>query len=276
MGAPPPEGSPWDLPFAEAPLAFVDLEMTGLDHENDRVVEVCIDRVVGDRRVEILSTLVKPPERCGGNAHVHGLDADALAKAPSFGEIAPAIEKILDGAILVAHGAIWDVRFLQAEMKRLGRPFKIAHYIDTLSLTRRAFAFSTHSLDALCVQFGIQRGIAHRAEHDVVALRAVFAKCIESLAPATPRDLWEVRISERHARPEIVQACVQMLEAGPETALEIVYRPARKPPQNIVLVVTAVRPDLDPPRVIGYQLPGRGRRELRADRILRVTPVERP
>ena len=31
--------------------------------------------------------------------------------------------------------------------------------------------------------------------------------------------------------------------------------------------------DLDPPRVIGYQLPGRGRRELRADRILRVDPA---
>lgn len=276
MGAPPPQGSPWDLPVSEAPFAFVDLEMTGLDHEHDRVVEVCIDRVVGNERVEQLCTLVKPSERCGGNAHVHGLDADALAQAPSFGEIAPAIEKILDGAILVAHGAIWDVRFLHAEMKRLHRPFKISHYIDTLSLTRRAFALSTHSLDALCIHFGIARGIAHRAEHDVVALRAVFAKCIESLAPVTPRDLWEVRIAERHARPEIVQACLQVLETGAERTLEIVYRPARKPPQNIVLVVTAVLPDLDPPRVIGYQLPGRGRRELRADRILRVTPVERP
>ena len=36
----------------------------------------------------------------------------------------------------------------------------------------------------------------------------------------------------------------------------------------MVLVEIAV--GLDPPRVIGYQLPGRGRRELRADRILRI------
>jgi len=36
------------------------------------------------------------------------------------------------------------------------------------------------------------------------------------------------------------------------------------------MVVTAIELDLDPPRVIGYQLPGRGRRELRADRILRI------
>ena len=37
--------------MAEAPLAFLDLEMTGLDPESDRVVEVCIDRVVGGNRV---------------------------------------------------------------------------------------------------------------------------------------------------------------------------------------------------------------------------------
>ena len=36
----PPAGEPWDLPLAEAPLAFVDLEMTGLDASKDRVVEV--------------------------------------------------------------------------------------------------------------------------------------------------------------------------------------------------------------------------------------------
>jgi DNA polymerase-3 subunit epsilon len=39
------------------------------------------------------------------------------------------------------------------------------------------------------------------------------------------------------------------------------------------MVLTLVRSDLDPPRVMGYQLPGRGRRELRADRILRVDPA---
>ena len=39
------------------------------------------------------------------------------------------------------------------------------------------------------------------------------------------------------------------------------------------MVLLEVRSDLDPPRVVGYQLPGRGRRQLRADRILRVEPA---
>lgn len=271
MGAPPPEGAPWDSPLAETPFAFVDLEMTGLDAQNDRVVEVCVDRVVAGERTEQLCTLVKPPERAGGNAQIHGLDADVLASAPSFADIADQVEKILEGAIVVAHGAIWDVRFLEAEMKRLERPFRIEHYIDTLSLSRRSFALPGHSLDALCTHFGIDRGTAHRAESDVLALRKVFEKCVASLEPKSARDLWEVRIAERHARPEIVRICTESLQQE----LQITYRPARKPPEEILLVVTAVRADLDPPRVIGYQLPGRGRRELRADRILRVHPVPR-
>ena len=34
--APPPDAPPWSLPVQEAPLAFVDLEMTGLDVARDR------------------------------------------------------------------------------------------------------------------------------------------------------------------------------------------------------------------------------------------------
>jgi len=42
------------------------------------------------------------------------------------------------------------------------------------------------------------------------------------------------------------------------------------------MVLVEIIAGLDPPRVIGYQLPGRGRRELRADRILRIEPVPPP
>ena len=48
------------------------------------------------------------------------------------------------------------------------------------------------------------------------------------------------------------------------------YRPARRRPEELVFCVTGVRTDLDPPRVLGYLLPSRSRRELRADRILAI------
>lgn len=270
----PPAGPPWDLPIAEAPLAFVDLEMTGLDAVHDRVVEVCIERVVGGERQKLLSTLVDPGERVGGASHVHGLDANALAGAPRFEAIAGEVLATLEGAILVAHAAVWDVRFIAAELRRAGIATRVEHYLDTLVLARRSFAFHSYSLDALCRELAIDRGQAHRAESDVRAMRTVFDRCVGVLAPVSARDLWEVRIGERRARQAIVDACEAAAKHG--APVVVTYRAARRPPEDLSMVLIEVRSDLDPPGVVGYQLPGRGRRQLRADRILRVEPAPPP
>lgn len=278
--APPPPGSPWDLPVSESPFAFVDLEMTGLDVKRDRVIELCIERTVGGKVVDRVETLVSPydgphalPSKVG-NEHVHGITAEALATAPRFEEIAEDVLRVIDGAILVAHAAAWDVSFLTMELERAGRPTPLAHYLDTLVLARRAFAFPSYSLDALCTQLSLERGRAHRAGADVAAMRLVFDRTIEPLAPVSARDLWEVRVAERRARAAIVSACVAAVEKG--APIELTYRPSKRKPEPMTMVLTEVRADLDPPRVIGYQLPGRGRRDLRSDRILRVGPPPAP
>jgi DNA polymerase-3 subunit epsilon len=267
----PPPGPPWDAPLGEAPLAFVDLEMTGLDVKVDRVVEICIERVVGGARVGSIATLVHPIERVGGASHVHGIDEAALAGAPAFAAIAPDVIRLLDGAIVVAHAASWDVRFILAELARAGTELALPFFLDTLTLARRAFAFHSYSLASLCRELSIDPGHAHRAESDVRALRAIFDRCVGILAPTSARDLWEVRIGERRARAAIVDACESAAKHG--AVVELTYRPSRRAPEPIRMVILEVRSDLDPPRVLGYQLPGRGRRELRADRILRIEPA---
>jgi DNA polymerase-3 subunit epsilon len=272
----PPEGPPWDSPLAEAPLAFVDLEMTGLDAKKDRVVEVCIERVRGALLEDRIHSLIRPDDvgegREIGNVHVHGIDAAALATAPTFVEIADRVAALLDGGVFVAHGAAWDIGFVEAEMSRAGRPLTVPFYLDTLTLSRRAFGLPRHSLDALRVHFGFDTARAHRADADVQTLRDVFGRCVAALEPVTPRDLWEVRIAERRAREHVLALCKDALDHGREVTL--VYRARARPAEPLRMVVTAIDLGLDPPRVIGYQLPGRGRRELRADRILRVDPSE--
>lgn len=264
----PPEGPPWDLPVEEAPLVLVDLEMTGLDFEKDHIVELCLERWVGDRIERRVESLVRPPSRVGHNAHVHGLDAEQLAAAPPFAELAVEVEDTLRGGIVVAHAAQWDVGFLRAELSRAGRAPDVPFFLDTLVLSRRAFALPNHSLDALCAELGIERGQAHRAGADVRAMRHVFVKCLEVLAPKSPRDLWDVRIAERKARPAILEACARAAQT--RAPVRITYRPSHRGAMELVLVVQELQLDANPPRVVGYDLPGRGRRVLRADRILQI------
>ena len=181
---------------------------------------------------------------------------------------------LFDGAILVAHGASWDVSFLEAEMARAGTPMPLPFYVDTLNLSRRTFALAKHSLDALREHFGLDRSRAHRADSDVAALRAVWEKCVAVLEPKTPRDVWEVRIAERKAREQILAECTEAIAAGgPRHGCVPAPREA---PGALQMVLVEIVAGLDPPRVIGYQLPGRGRRELRADRILRIETAIEP
>jgi DNA polymerase III subunit epsilon len=270
--AEPPAGSPWDEQIERAPLVFLDLEMTGLRPETDRVIEICAERVKGDELVASLASLVRPESGAFGNAHVHGIDPRELDTAPTFAELCDRVEQVMEGAIVVAHAAAWDVAFIEAELARARRPRRVLHYLDTLVLSRRAFALPSHSLASLCSALGVHRERAHRAEDDVHALRRVFRKIVEVLAPSTPRDLWHVRIGERHARPALVAAALRAAEQDEPVRMR--YRPARRGPEDLLVRVTGVRTDLDPPRVLGYLPPSRSRRELRADRILAIEPLE--
>ena len=87
--------------------------MSGLDVSKDRVIEVCIKKVRGDAVVSTFTSLVKPDAVIVANSHIHGIQADELERAPLFIDIAARIRQELEGAIFVAHGAIWDVRFLE-------------------------------------------------------------------------------------------------------------------------------------------------------------------
>src|SRR5271165_1200822 len=99
--------------------------MTGLDASRDRVVEICVERVMGGRRTGFLCTLLDPGERVGGAAHVHGIDAAKVSGAPRFESVARDVRELLDGATLVAHAAAWDVRFLAEEFRRAGAAFDV-------------------------------------------------------------------------------------------------------------------------------------------------------
>jgi DNA polymerase-3 subunit epsilon len=274
----PPPGPPWDGPIDAATIAFVDLEMTGLDSSSDRVIEVCVERVRGGVLEEQLCTLVRPDDGRFGNEHIHGISAADLAEAPTFGAIEGELSRLLSGAVLVAHGAKYDVAFLEAELSRLPRGSReekppllgLGFHLDTLTLTRRVYGFKSHALAALAKELGIEVGRSHRAADDVRTLRRVFEAVVKELKPASLRDLWHVKIGKKIARPSVLDA----LEAAKVAAspVRVRYRPSGKAPVDLVLMVTAVQRELDPPQVLGYLLPGRGRRSLRADRILTVGP----
>jgi DNA polymerase-3 subunit epsilon len=148
---------------------FFDTETTGLNPESgDRIVEIgCIEmvnrRLTGETRHVYLN-----PERKGSEEaiKIHGLTDAFLADKPKFAEVADDILGFLAGAEVVIHNAAFDVGFLNAELKRLGRaPFHTvaARVTDTLLMAREIFPGKANSLDALCKRLEVDN--THRSLH---------------------------------------------------------------------------------------------------------------
>jgi DNA polymerase-3 subunit epsilon len=148
---------------------FLDTETTGLNPESgDRIVEIgCIEmvsrRLTGETRHVYLN-----PERKGSEeaTKVHGLTDEFLADKPKFAEVADDLLGFLAGAEIVIHNAAFDVGFLNAELKRLGRqPFHTvaAKVTDTLLMAREMFPGKANSLDALCKRLEVDN--THRTLH---------------------------------------------------------------------------------------------------------------
>ena len=100
----------------------LDTETTGLDPaDGHRIVEVaCVELFNHVPTGRVFHRYVNPERDVSADATaVHGLTAEFLAQHPPFGAIAGELRAFLAGDRLVIHNAEFDLRFLNAELKRL-------------------------------------------------------------------------------------------------------------------------------------------------------------
>jgi DNA polymerase-3 subunit epsilon len=144
-----------------------DTETTGLNPMGgDRMVEIgCVEIV---NRVETgrhFHCYFNPERDMPFEAEaVHGLSSIFLSDKPLFGEKVEELLHFIEDSPLVAHNASFDFGFLNLELERCSRPgVSIHRMVDTLALARSRHPGAKHSLDALCMRFGIDR--SHRIKH---------------------------------------------------------------------------------------------------------------
>jgi len=157
-----------DQPLAETTFAVFDVETTGLSPAyGDRVCEVACVRLTGDLEVERFVSFVDPGRSLSlGAAAVNGITPEMLAGAPPFAAIAGQLLALLDGAVLVAHNAPFDLGFLAMELEIAHVPPPEGEVVDTLTLARRVFRFPRNGLQAVAHALQIEAGAAHRAMGD--------------------------------------------------------------------------------------------------------------
>ncbi len=118
----------------ERPLAFFDLETTGLSLSNDKIVEIAIVKLMpnGDRveRRKLINPEMPIPQEATA---IHGITDDMVKDAPAFKQLAKGILEFLEGCDLGGYNCNrFDIPMLVEEFLRAGYDvdFENRHFVD--------------------------------------------------------------------------------------------------------------------------------------------------
>lgn len=102
------------------PIAFLDLETTGMDIVRDRIVEISIIKVAVNNQEETKTWLVNPEMPIpAASIAIHGITDEKVKDAPTFKELAKVIAKFIEGCDLVGFNSNrFDIPLLAEEFLR--------------------------------------------------------------------------------------------------------------------------------------------------------------
>ncbi|MFN8511907.1 MAG: exonuclease domain-containing protein [Thermomicrobiales bacterium] len=156
----------------------LDVETTGLKAYSQRIIELTALRFRGGREEGIFSTLLRPDRRLSGQiVRLTGITDDLLVDAPAFETVVDELIAFLGDDLIVGHNIGFDLGFLDAELRRAGRPTLLNARLDTLALAQRTLTGQRRwNLDAVAKGLGLRSpGGRHRSEPDARLTAAVFA-----------------------------------------------------------------------------------------------------
>lgn len=179
-----------DVPLKELTFVVFDTETTGLEPSaGDEIISIAGVRVLNGRvlRGETFDQLIDPdrdvPET---STRIHGITQAMVATAPKIDEVLPRFHKFVGDAVLVAHNAAFDMKFLSLKQDACGVRFDNP-VLDTVLLAAHVQgAEDSLTLDTLAERFDItlEDRDRHTALGDSIATAEVLLRLIDLLDAA--------------------------------------------------------------------------------------------
>ena len=168
--------------LGQAAFVVLDFETTGLNPNSDEIIEIGAVRLEGGVEVGEFSQLIHPGRPIPPKVvEITGITDAMLATQPRLEAVFEEFARFIEGAVLVAHNAAFDMAFLRRAFKRFGRELK-APVLDTLTLARNRYrTLSNHKLGTVCKHLDISLKNAHRAVHDARATGLVMTKTLKDM-----------------------------------------------------------------------------------------------
>ena len=166
------------------PLAFIDLETTGINLGIDRIVEIAIVKILPDGTKSVKRKIINPEMPIPKSASdVHGITDTMVKDAPTFKQVANELKQVLDGCDFAGYNSNrFDIPLLMEEFLRVQVDFdmkgrklldvqKIFHLMEQRTLSAAYKFYCNKNLDG-----------AHSAEVDASATHEILEAQIEKYA----------------------------------------------------------------------------------------------
>lgn len=153
------------------PLAFIDLETTGIKVATDRIVEICILRLEPDNSTNITTRRINPEmDIPPDSTAIHGITNEDVKDCPTFRVVAHELDRILHACDLAGYNSNhFDIPLLVEEFLRVGVDFDLRgrRLVDIQNIFHR---MEPRNL-AAAYQFYCEKELihAHSAEADTIA-----------------------------------------------------------------------------------------------------------
>ena len=173
-----------DFDLRNSTYVVFDLETTGFSVTYDRIIQIAARKVLHGQVIETFDYFINPEMPIPAKiTELTTITDDMVANAPLIEEILPKFLEFIDGAILVAQNASFDVGHIYANMERLNIKHKEFPVIDTMQLARNFYheELKFFNLKSLARYFKIQQEHHHLADDDTRVTTEIFLQMLQTL-----------------------------------------------------------------------------------------------
>ena len=180
---------------------FVAIDFETANEKRDSACAIGIALVVDGTLVETKASLIRPHEMrfAAWNVKIHGIEEEDVEDAPTLSDIWPGVLEILDGRLVVAHNASFDISVLRHSLHANGLPFPRVDYLCSYRLSQAAWPnLLSYNLAFLAANYGIELD-HHNAESDAKAAAKLVLKAGEGCDTGCPLEIasnFEVSLGE--------------------------------------------------------------------------------
>ena len=159
---------------------ILDTETTGLNFNDDRVIEIGIVELIDNVLTQnYFHEYINPEMNISLSAQkIHGISNEFLIGKPTFNKIAKKFLDFVKDDTIIIHNAEFDTNFINKELQNCGFNNIKNSVIDTIAIAKKEFPGQTVNLDSLCKKLNVNntRQNFHGALLDATLLSKVYLK----------------------------------------------------------------------------------------------------